>query len=254
MDHGSVRMLPSISALFPVDGGLEYFRLPKKTHTKSTESWTRAGSKSTQSKIERHRNSRSEVDRNIVQGTTNAYWTIEKAETSIECQKQDSAEKMWIKRGLNVVLPPLPHFEVEEHVKPAVDSSGDLSDRYADDIIRQNAKTRLLPGPYSCWPSPLPSKTPALRNPFGGNLPLTPPHEPVQREWLSSDPHCLTPRTHSLSSEQGTSTPELSAQQTSSSGQRPPVITLPGYVNMSNQGGSPSTWLERAVSTIGKFS
>lgn len=112
--------------------------------------------------------------------------------------------------------------------------------------------SRPKPHPSHSWPPSSPTSDLHFSNPFGGIPPLTPPEEVNSFKWATQEPSVTPLRQHSLSSDQDSSRPEITVQQGSSSTVRPSTISLPGYANMPEQSSSPSTWLERAVNTIGK--
>ena len=156
-------------------------------------------------------------------------------------------------------LPPLPCLGAINLFTTATPLAGgfEISKDGAEDNrvlwTSRNTHTRLKACQSYSWPPYFPIDSSTFSNPFGGVPPLTPPQEQEAFKWACSESSSLPPRNHSLSSDQDSSRHGISAQQESSSTGRPSIISLPGFVNMSDQSRSPSTWLERAVNTIGKL-
>ena len=109
------------------------------------------------------------------------------------------------------------------------------------------------PHASSSWPPASLTQSLSSNDLFGRLAPLTPPQEADSFRWSCTVLNSLvSPNNNSLATEQEPSQPELSGQRSSATS-RPTTISLPGFVNnMSDQNNSPSTWLERAVSTIGE--
>jgi hypothetical protein len=147
-------------------------------------------------------------------------------------------------------LPPLPSLE-EMHFFSVTGDNNLLSSTSAQVPATQQS-SHPKPHHSLSWPSYSPLEAVAFSNPFGNAPPLTPPQEFDSFKFSTLESDTLLPRNQSLSSEQGASRPDITVQQTSSSTARPSTISLPGFPGMSEQSTSPSTWLDRAVHTIGE--
>lgn len=147
-------------------------------------------------------------------------------------------------------LPPLPTIGAIN----LFTSTSCLTTRHNSSSTGQSAwASRPKPHPSYSWPPSSPASDLTFSNPFGGVPPLTPPAEVNSFKWATLEPNFMSPRHHSLSSDQDSSRPDITAQHNSSSTVRPSTISLPGFANIPEQSSSPSTWLERAVNTIRKL-
>lgn len=173
-----------------------------------------------------------------------------------ECSKHKTGSgKSRSGKTLKVELPPLPRIDhINLYPSPSRSAHGQETSKSLHDVwslTKQN--THSHPKLYSAhsWPPSSPVGDLPFKDPFGACLPLTPPQEVDSFGWPDLQSTPLPPRNQSLSSEQGSSVPVITGQQQQSTTGRPSIISLPDSISMDDQDTSPSTWLERAVNTIG---
>ncbi len=154
-----------------------------------------------------------------------------------------------------VELPPLPsigHINLyPSTTRPAQNQETNKTLHDAWSVTKQNTHSHPSLHSAHSWPSSSPVHDLPLS--LGAHLPLTPPQEVQSFGWPELRPVLLPHKLQSLSSEQDNSRPVITGQQHSGNTARPSTISLPEVVTISDQTTSPSTWLERAVSTIGEL-
>lgn len=147
-------------------------------------------------------------------------------------------------------LSPLPRAGMALDVHWSQDLKSESKHPLAGQPFESRAPMRRLSHSHS-WPPATAVTT--MHTAFGVTPPLTPPEDLDDFTWTISSQTSTASRQESLSSDLDNQATVIPARNSSDrSTERPSTITLPAQGIMQSEGG-PSTWLGRAVQTIGEY-